>query len=287
MKQSAGLFSLVAIALAAGASAAQADVLGQIRKTGELRVGMRNAAAPFSFRTGKDQWTGICPAGLEVVRAEVETSLKRPVRLVIEESSITATSPENRFTGVRDGRFALECGPNTILRQAPAGVTFSLPFYITGTYLLANPANSLRLKPNGFMENATIGVLENTVTSQFFEARYPQAKIVTFKGNQGRQAGIKAAMDGTIDAFGGEGIVLAYEAKLLGFKPDQFRIIPRKDPLTCVAYGLILPSSDKPWINFVNDLLLDEAKRQPLRDAIVRQIPDYVDLAVETQEACS
>jgi polar amino acid transport system substrate-binding protein len=287
MKKSAALFSTLAIALTTAPMAAQADVLSQIRQTGELRVGMRDATAPFSFRDKAGQWSGICPAGLEVVRAQLQNTLKRPVRLVIEESSISAASPDNRFAGVRDGRFALECGPNTILRQAPEGVTFSLPFYITGTYLLANPNNSLRLKPNGFMENATLGVLENTITGQFLESRYPQAKIIEFKGNLGRQAGIRAALEGSIDAFGGEGIVLIYEAHNLGFKPDQYRIIPRKDPLTCVAYGLILPAQDKPWVNFVNDQLLNDEKRQPLRDAIVKQIPDYIDLAVESQEACS
>ena len=88
------------------ASPGFARTLDRIRANGELKIGFRSDAAPFSYRTEIGE-----PAGysVDLCRA-VAARLKQQLRLATLSVIYVAVGAEDRFKAVHDGRIDLLCG---------------------------------------------------------------------------------------------------------------------------------------------------------------------------------
>lgn len=259
-------------------------VLQEIQQNGVLRVGIRKDAAPFGYMEGNN-WKGLCVVGMELFRASLERQLNRPVRLEQLETSLDESADTGRFRSVANKRTHLECGPNTILRNPPSQITYSLPFLYSGTNLLVKSENKLIVKPSGFLQNITIGVLDNSLTQQFINGRYQLANQRTYQGSSGRERGVKDAVEGKIEAFASDGMLLLGEALRQGLNPAQYAIIPDQ-PLTCVSYGMILPDKDAEWKETVNKFI----QNQSITDLIERQFGNnspFIPMSILAQDRCS
>lgn len=259
-------------------------ILQDIQKNGVLRIGIRQDSAPFGYLDEKRNLRGLCVETAELLRESLETQLKRPVRIEKSISVLAQDSPQNRFTSVIEGKSHIECGPNTILRNPPEGITFSIPYLYSGTYFISNPESRLLANPSGFMQKVTIGVLSGSLTQKFIDSRYPLAQQKVYEGPAGRVRGVKDAIEGKIDVFAGEQMVLVGEALLLGYQPNQFSIIP-KQPLTCVSYGLILPTKDPEWITTVNTFLQNQSSIDLIGRLYGKDSP-FVSISVFDQDKC-
>ncbi len=232
-------------------------ILEDIQKTGLLKVAVRKDAVPFGYLDLNNQWTGICIDFIAVLKQQVTERLNNPFILVkLYESTLF-----NRFELLSENVVALECGPNTIRSDLAGKVAFSEPIFQTGTQFLVPTSSLLNFNPNGRLQDKTIGILRNTSNAQFLTERYPDAQFREFQGVTGRTRGVQALMQGKIDAFASDGILLFGEALLLNIQlGPTYRIIP-KAPLDCVEYGLILPANDSAWQGLVNQAIaLPETK---------------------------
>lgn len=167
-------------------AASAQTALQEIRQTGIIKVGIRKDAPPFGYSEG-EKWQGVCLDGLEIFRADLEKKLNRSLRLEKLETNLNESAETGRFRSVTSKRTHLECGPNTILKNPPAGIAYSLPFLYSGTYLLVKPENKLRVNPSGFLQDAVIGVLGGSVTQQFIAGRYQLSDRRIYEGVAGRQ----------------------------------------------------------------------------------------------------
>ncbi len=189
------VFSLLFSAVLPAVASAQTG-LQEIRQTGIFKVGIRKGAPPFGYLEG-EKWQGVCLEGLEMFRADLEKKLNRSVRLEKLETDLNESAETGRFRSATSKRVHLECGPNTIMKN-PGGIAYPLPFLYSGTYLLVKPENKLRVNPNGFLQDAIIGVLSGSVTQQFIAGRYQLANQRIYEGVTGRQTAVQDAA-GKID----------------------------------------------------------------------------------------
>jgi polar amino acid transport system substrate-binding protein len=207
----------------------QPTILDNIKANGILKIGIRKDAPPFGY-------------------------VNRPITVDVLESSIDEYTENGRFRSIKNKRFVIECGPNTIQRNADYGITYSVPFFYTGTYLLVNSAKKDSFNTNSFLQNVSIGVIQDTLTQTFLSGRYQLANQRVYTGARSRELAVKDAMSGRTDAFASDGVLLLGEMMRLGLNPNQYSIIPEQ-PLSCVSYGMLLSANDREWVATVNDFI--------------------------------
>ncbi|MEG3986838.1 amino acid ABC transporter substrate-binding protein [Microcoleus sp. S28C3] len=276
------IFSLLFPAVLPTVASAQ-TTLEEIRQTGILKAGIRKDAPPFGYLEG-EKWQGVCMEGLELFRADLEKKLNRSIRLEKLETDLNESAEKGRFRSVTSKRAHLECGPNTILKNPPSGIAYSLPFLYSGTYLLVKPENRVRVNPSGFLQDVTIGVLSGSLTQQFIAGRYQLANQRIYEGIGGRESGVKDAVSGAIDAFASDGMLLVGEALRQGLTPSQYSVIPEQ-PLTCISYGMILPASDTEWKETVNNFIRNQSSTNLLEKVLGRNSP-FFPMSVADQDKC-
>ncbi|MBD2655041.1 amino acid ABC transporter substrate-binding protein [Synechocystis sp. FACHB-383] len=242
---------------------AQAEtVLESIRASGLLRVAIRDDSVPFGFRDGPaNQWTGICVDFIEALQTEVSATLGgQPLLVKFYQSSLF-----NRFNLVAEKVVVVECGPNTIRRDLQLPITFSRPFFVTGTQFLVATDRLGEFDSDGNLRGERIGVLGGTSNSEFLAARYPEAELINFQGFTARRLGVEALMQGRIDAFASDGILLFGEALVLDLPLGRsYRLYPSY-PLDCQGYGLILPADQPEWEDLVNRVVTSPNSRDIYR----------------------
>jgi polar amino acid transport system substrate-binding protein len=246
--------------VSAGLKSQAETILERVNRQGSIQVGIREDAVPFSYRDINNDLSGICLDFINLLRQELEEKLNQEVLTV----KIYKSTLYNRFNLVKDKVIDLECGPNTI-RDDLDNITFSKPFFITGTQFLIRKEDENKFKIDGPLANFKLGVLRNTTTKQFIEQRYPRAILQEFQGVTGRRRGVEAVKKGTVDGFASDGILLIGEATLLGLAiPKDYTLVP-SHPLDCEYYGLILPADDPEWRDFVNAVINPNELRSLLR----------------------
>ncbi len=243
------------------------SILAEIERTGVLKVAFRKDAPPFGYIDSENAWAGYCGDVAIALGEHLATTLNHPVGIELVELTSTL---QNRFDLVRDGSVHLECGPNTIRQDIP-GITFSIPFYVTGAKFLVRQAQAATVNFN--LPGLRLGVLQDTTTAAFLRERYPNADIVTFSGATDREQAVQAVVSGTIEAFIGDSVLSEAELQRQNLPRDQFALLP-ENPLTCEYYGLILPDNDPQWRQAVNEFLQDTEVIQADFDQDLREL-DY------------
>ena len=230
-------------------------VLEQIKRTGVLKVGIRQDAPPLGFVSSDGKWQGYCIELMDLLAKRLQDQLKlnQPVEVQFIPSTL-----ENREQLVTAGKVDLECGPNTITRTPKPGIVYSDRFLATGVHLLVRPDNQAFIKPSGALENISIGVLPASLTQQFISSRYSLAQVVEYPGVEGRKNAVEDVVQGRLNAFASDGLLLIGEVlRNPAISTQDYALIP-KEPLTCEFYGMILPAGDMSWLNTVNSLILVE-----------------------------
>ena len=232
-------------------------VLEEIKRTGILKVAVRTDAPPFGYLGNNSNWTGYCASFVNSLEDYLESKLARPggVQVVKLPSNL-----ENRYQLVEQDQVHLECGPNTI-RSDIKDVTFSQPFFATGTKFLLKSDRAKGFQRNSDFKNLTIGVLKHTTTEQFIEEQFPTIEKIYFEGNEARSMAIEALNNNSIDALVSDSILSAQEIQRQGLASNDYVLLPQQ-PLTCDYYGMILPKGDRQWQNTINSFLNSQSLKQ-------------------------
>lgn len=232
-------------------------VLEKIKRTGLLEVAMREDAIPFGYRDSNNNLQGLCLDFIQLLREE----LKHKLNLQIISVKIYKSTLFNRFQLLENKTVDFECGPNSIRKTIPNGVSFSRPFFVTGTQFLVRSDNQNNFNFSSSLEGISIGVLRDTTTQELLRQKYPLATYQEFQGVTGRLRGIQSLRRNRIDAFASDGILLIGEAVILGLSLEQdYQLIP-PNPLNCDYYGFILPANDLQWQEFINGVIVTSENR--------------------------
>ena len=254
------------------------NVLADIRNTKTLKVAMRSDAAPFGYIDNQEQvWTGYCSDFADSLGEYLTEKLDTPG--AIEVKKIPSTL-ENRFELVANNTVHLECGPNTIVSDK-VDVTFSKPFFISGTKFLVANDNVDKIDTKGDLQGIKTGVLQDTTTADFVRSTYPDTETVVFQGVKGGIEGVEAVTDGQIDAFVSDGVLLSGELTRQNLALQNYQLIPEQ-PLTCDLYGLIFPRGESKWNGLVNDFIDSDRAR----DIDKVWLGDYSEQALADADYC-
>lgn len=109
-------------------------VLEKIKRTGLLEVAMREDAIPFGYRDSNNNLQGLCLDFIQLLREE----LKHKLNLQIISVKIYKSTLFNRFQLLENKTVDFECGPNSIRKNIPDGVSFSRPFFCDGNSVFSS-----------------------------------------------------------------------------------------------------------------------------------------------------
>ena len=260
-----------------------AKVLPEIQKTGVLKVGIRNDAAPFGFLDENGELQGYC---LDIAKT-LQQSLQQQLNLPEIELEIKQSTLDNRFEIVSNGTVHIECGPNSI-RGNVEGINFSTPFFVTGTHFLTKAEAAEQFAYGNTLEGLTLGALSKTATENFINQEYPEAEVIFFEGEEGRTQGVQAVANGELDGFLSDGILLIGEVVKRNFDAGIFTLAPER-PLTCDYYGMIVSDRDREWEQTINSFIEAEAAKQVWGNWFTTLFPyvllnlEYCDGRIESQ----
>ena len=131
MKSAIRLLSLLLSLIAAGASA-DPGTLERIGKSGVIRLGYLESAAPFSHAA-----SGKLPSGYSIdLCSRVADDLRAELKMPGLRTEWVKVTLQDRLQAVRDGRIDLECGTTTWTLSRQRDVDFSLMTFVDGGSLL-------------------------------------------------------------------------------------------------------------------------------------------------------
>ncbi|MGK7899640.1 MAG: alpha/beta hydrolase [Xenococcus sp. (in: cyanobacteria)] len=254
------------------------SVLAELKRTGVLKVAVRSDAAPFGYLEDTGNWTGYCADFVKSLEQYLEQQLKLAggIQTVQLPSNL-----ENRYQLLQQDSVHLECGPNTI-RSDIESVTFSNPFFATGTQFLLSNEQASQINGDSDLANLKIGVVKNTTTEKFVEEAYPSTEKLYFEGNAAKSQAVQALVNNEIEALVSDSILSITEMQKQGLTLDDYTLLPQR-PLTCDYYGILLPYSDRQWQDMINGFL----NSQTLKEADTKWFGDFSEEVLLAVDSCN
>lgn len=212
---------VIALIIASFSNPLSADeltgTLQQIEKSGEIRIGYRQAMPPMSF-LGKN---GL-PVGYSIdLCDEIVREVEKTLGAAVKSHYVPVTS-EDRFTSLAEYKIDLLCGATTKTLSRGEMVDFTQLTFVTGASFMALKETKIR---NNF-EGKKIGVSKGTTTAKALEKLLTdaqvQADIVFVKT---KEDALKTLDKGDIDAFAADQVVLIGMALISGH-PKKYSILP-------------------------------------------------------------
>ena len=228
-------FALLAVSLLAWSASADAAVLDRARDTGELRLGFRADAQPFSLKKADGEAGGYSVDLCRAVAREAAAELGGK-ELKIVEVEVSGT---DRFAAVEDGRIDLLCEATTVTLARRAELDFTLPTFATGATLLY-PVDG----PTKFDQLAgkKVGVLAGSTTEPALREALERAGIAAeVVSVPDHTDGIQRLAAGEFAAYFGDAAILLYQ---LLKSPFQDRLRVSDKILSFEPYALALPKGD-------------------------------------------
>lgn len=216
------------------------EVLAEIKKTGILKAGYRQDTPPFTFVNDQGKSVGYAIDILEIIRAEVEERLGKPIKLVL-----VPINPENRFDKVIDGSIHLECSSTTITWDREKKVDFSVSYFASGTQMIVNKSKNFANGNN--LKDAKIAVIPNTTNEKAMKVFASSAKLIPVTSEE---EGWEMLKKGKVDALAADGILLQ-GLKRQADKPEKYEIVP-DFPYVVESYACTLPPNQSQWRDTVN-----------------------------------
>lgn len=221
------IHSLVALSAAAfgiaASSAAHADQLDDIKKKGELVVGVLGTDEPNSFIDAKTR---------EIVGYEVDlaraVAAKLGVKLTIKQLAVAARIPE-----LQQGRVDLLAASLTHNKEREAVIDFSLTTFVTGQKVLVKTASGI--KDLAALAGKKVVTVKGGTQEPNIRKAVPNVEVVTFE--TGPQA-FQALQQGKGIAFVNDEVSLLDQYAKLGAAQSQYAILPQNLSVEPLALGI-------------------------------------------------
>ncbi len=176
--------------------------LQQIKESGQVRIGFREAENPMSF-LGKDG----TPMGYSIdICNEIVAALETRVGADLKVTYVQVNA-DDRFTALTENRIDILCGSTTQTLERREIVDFTLFTFVTGASLMS--LRSTRLLDFPSLEGKKVGAVKNTTTVDRLRETIKKAGTNTaiIELDSARD-GVEQLRSGAIDAFSADQVVL-------------------------------------------------------------------------------
>lgn len=235
-----------------------AATLDRLRETGEIRIGYRQDAVPFSYENDLGEAAGYSVDLCRAVAAHLETELALDDLAV----AYVPVSAENRFEAVRDGRVDLLCGATSVTLARREMVDFSIATFVDGASVLFRSDG-----PDDFqgLADGRVGVRSATTTEEALRNTLDDMDLdVDIVAVSSHDEGLSLLEVGEITAYFGDRAILQYLARASA-EPGELRLSERY--FTIEPYALALPRGDGAF-----RLAVDEALSRLYRSGDIERI---------------
>jgi polar amino acid transport system substrate-binding protein len=239
------------------ASAARADSLENIKKTGKVRIAVAMGSPEYSFVDGEMNATG----------SDVETArlIAKDLGAKLELVEITNAA---RVPTVQTGKADLLVSALGITEERKKAIDYSVP-YATLSIIVAAPKD-VDIKSYADLSGKRIGVTRATTNDMDITKNAPGAQIVRFEDDATL---ITAAVTGQVDIISSQSAVLGGINGKRPAKPLELKFTQAETNL-----GIAIPKGEKPLQEWLNDWVKANFANGTLRDLFRkfhnRDLPD-------------
>ena len=220
-------------------------ILQRIERTGKIRAGAWKDAKPFGYVNEQGEWVGYGIDIMNVIKAQVETALDKPIQLELIE-----VNTQNFLDRVRDGEIDITCGPTSFTWNRERYIDFSISYFVTGTQLLVK--KGVTIDSVAELKTKRLGVETNTTNEAVLKTIDPELQLIPVNS---RSDGFAKLQQGEIDAYVSDGILLEALRKSAA-DPNAWDIIPKDILVHKEAYACIVPENQSRWRDLVNYSIL-------------------------------
>ncbi len=241
------LFKVAGLLLATSVFAinANAGMLDDIKKKGELVVGVKNDVPRFALLDQKTK---------EIKGFEVDVAKLLAKSILGNENKVKliAVNAKTRGPLLDNGSIDTVIATFTITPERKKTYSFSEPYYKDSIGLLV--LKEKKYKSLADMKNSTIGVAQAATTKKVIADAAKKIGIKVKINEYPDYPSIKAALDARrIDAFSVD------KSILLGYVDDKSEILA--DSFEPQEYGIVSPKSDKEFSEFIDKFVKDNKKQ--------------------------
>lgn len=235
--------------MCAGASvqAQESGTLGKIAETGEISVGHRDGAVPFSYYDDQQRPIGYAMDLCAQVVDAVKSKLGKP-DLKVSYLPVTGTT---RIPLLANGTIDMECGTTTNNAERQRQVTFSTTHFVAGVRILSKKAQPIESMADA--KGKTVVTLAGTTSVKV---------IAAANGEQGLGLTVLTAKDlaeGMLTLDTGRAVALIFDdvslagAAATAKSPDDY--VLSAQPLSVEPYGIMLRRDDEAFKALVDHTL--------------------------------
>ena len=230
-------------------------ILQRIERTGKIRAGAWKDAKPFGYVNEEGEWVGYGIDIMNVIKAQVETALEKPVQLELIE-----VNAQNFIDHVRNEEVDITCGPTSFTWNRERYIDFSISYFVTGTQLLVK--KGVTIDSVAELKTKRLGVEPNTTNEAVLKTIDPELQLIPVDS---RSDGFTKLQQGEIDAYVSDGILLEALRKSAA-EPNAWDIIPKDILVHKEAYACIVPENQSRWRDLVNYSILRTIQGYVVKD---------------------
>lgn len=237
------LCTLILTTASAGAEELQ-GTLKKIADSGQITVGHRDGAVPFSYYDDDQKPIGyamdICAAVVDAVK----TKLNKP-DLAVSTMPVTGTT---RIPLLTNGTIDMECGTTTNNAERQKQVTFSTTYFVAAVRILAK--KSAPVASMADLKGKTVVTLAGTTSVRIINDANNAEKLgMTILSAKDLAEGMLTLETGRAAALIFDDVSLA-GARATAKNPDDYQI--STEPLSVEPYGIMLRRNDEQFKALVN-----------------------------------
>lgn len=241
--------ALLAVMLGAGPGQAQdGGTLAKIADQGEIVIGHRDGAVPFSYYDDAQKPVGyamdLCAAVVDAVKARLD----KP-DLKVSYMPVTGTT---RIPLLINGTIDMECGTTTNNAERQKQVAFSDTYFVAGVRILSKkdaPINTM-----AEAKGKTVVTLAGTTSVKIInDANNAENLGLTILSAKDLAEGMLTLETGRAAALIFDDVSIA-GAAATSKTPDAYQISP--EPLSVEPYGIMLRRDDADFKTLVDDTLV-------------------------------
>ncbi|MEM9043439.1 MAG: amino acid ABC transporter substrate-binding protein [Pseudomonadota bacterium] len=214
-----------------------ADALDLIANREAIRLGVRLASPPFSYKDERG-----LPAGLAVRLCQrVARILQTKLDLEKLDIEYIFVNSETRFEALLNEEVDLHCGPMTQTLSRRELLDFSIPYFMDGA--------SAALRRDGVQDVAElsgqpVGALQGT-TSVTLATRLAEPAGSIVRQFSSHREGLEALGRGEIDIYFGDHGLLLYQLSVLKAEDRLIPITVAPEQFTYEPYSLAMPAGER------------------------------------------
>lgn len=241
---------------------AHAATLDRVRESNTFRIGVREDAAPFSYRNERNEPAGYVVELCRIIADQVRDAIGVE-RLPVEPIGVTA---DNGFQAVANGEIDLLCGATTMTIARRDQVEFSVPIFIDGAGVVIRRGGASSLRD---FAGQKVGVRGGTTTERSLRASLNElgvgTEIVTFDNHE---AGLGALRSQEIAGYFADRAILIHQ--LEQDRTANADLALSDQYFTYETYGLAFAKGDPAFRDLVDRTLSRIYRSRAINDVFKR-----------------